>query len=103
MPEIEAIPYSSRSEHMKVAEPQYKPQHGEPVEWPTDEPLKEGEVEYQGHCHCGAVRYVLRHKPLSEWTVNDCNCSVCFKVCSFLLPSLDSMIPSFHKQLANEK
>lgn len=84
MPEIEKIPYSSAPDEKtaKAIEPQYKPQHGEPVTWPTDEPIKEGEVEYQGHCHCGTVRYVLRHKPLSEWTVNDCNCSVCFKVCS---------------------
>lgn len=85
MPEIEAIALditpNAKKEGALFRAPFYAPQHGERMKWTKDdEPLKEGDVEYQGHCHCGSVRYVMRYKPMSEWEPSDCNCSYCFKV-----------------------
>ena len=42
----------------------------------------EGEVEvYEGCCHCGAVTYTLKTKPLNQAEVTFCNCSICGRVC----------------------
>ena len=35
-------------------------------------------TQYQGGCHCGAVRFQVAIAP-SEHTVTDCNCSICRK------------------------
>jgi hypothetical protein len=48
-------------------------------------PAWEGEVEdgfkiYQGSCHCGAVTYAVKTKPLNETKVLSCNCSLCSRV-----------------------
>ena len=77
MPEIEAIPtvsWYTTKEDAKFREPFYKPEYGEPMKWTQDdEPLEEGDVEYQGHCHCGKARYVMRYKKMEEWEPSDCN------------------------------
>jgi hypothetical protein len=31
----------------------------------------------KGSCHCGAVRFTLKHKP--EW-LTECNCSICRRI-----------------------
>jgi hypothetical protein len=33
-------------------------------------------IDYDGGCHCGAVRFQVRLKP-EEHTAIDCNCSIC--------------------------
>jgi len=32
---------------------------------------------HNGNCHCGAIRYVTKTKPLSSTAVISCNCSIC--------------------------
>lgn len=80
---IESIPTFMLEDGAHTREPHYKTTRGEPVKW-EGEPLKEGEVEYQGHCHCGGVRYAMHWKPMEEWQGNSCNCSFCWKVRSYL-------------------
>ena len=42
----------------------------------------EGHLEvYEGSCHCGAVAYTVKTKPLAEAEVTFCNCSICGRVC----------------------
>ncbi|RFU31401.1 hypothetical protein B7463_g4914, partial [Scytalidium lignicola] len=33
--------------------------------------------QYAGSCHCGAVKYTLMNKPITEDKVISCNCSMC--------------------------
>ena len=40
----------------------------------------EGMKLYHGSCHCGAVTYTVKHKPLEEVEVTSCNCSWCARV-----------------------
>ena len=41
----------------------------------------EGDLEvYEGSCHCGAVVYTVKTKPLTEAEVTFCNCSICGRV-----------------------
>ena len=52
---------------------------------PPSVPDYQGEVEedqkvYPGNCHCGAVTYALKTKPLEELKVISCNCSLCSRV-----------------------
>ena len=52
-------------------------------------PAWHGEVEeglevYNGSCHCGAVTYAVKTKPLEELKVMSCNCSLCSRVCLYL-------------------
>ena len=52
---------------------------------PPSIPDWEGEVEeglkiYNGNCHCGAVSYRLKSKPLEEFEIMSCNCSLCSRV-----------------------
>ncbi len=84
--DFEEIESTAVSRYKGAAErlPQYKPTKGEPGKWKGDEKISEGEVEYQGHCHCGNIRYVVRTKPFDEWDVSVCNCSWCFKVRTFI-------------------
>ena len=35
---------------------------------------------YEGSCHCGAVIYTVKTKPLTEAEVTFCNCSICGRV-----------------------
>jgi hypothetical protein len=35
-------------------------------------------TQYQGGCHCGAVRFQVAIAP-TEYTATDCNCSICLK------------------------
>ena len=59
-------------------EPAYEtPQH------PTGLIPEEGEQIYGGNCHCGAVTYSLRSKPLTKDgpKVATCDCSICARVC----------------------
>lgn len=52
----------------------------------------EGDLEvYEGSCHCGAVTYTVKTKPLTEAEVTFCNCSICCRVC---VPFLDAEIAS---------
>lgn len=37
---------------------------------------------YNGNCHCGAVDYTVKTKPLTEQKVMSCNCSLCSRVCT---------------------
>jgi hypothetical protein len=37
---------------------------------------------YNGNCHCGAVHYTVKTKPLTEQKVMSCNCSLCSRVCT---------------------
>jgi len=54
-------------------EPAYLPPEG--VDIPED---KDSDLRgYTGNCHCGAVRYHLKSKPLSDIKVMSCNCSLC--------------------------
>ncbi len=44
----------------------------------TEEPKPSGTTE--GGCHCGYIKYaVTLSPPLPEYTVLECNCSVCIK------------------------
>lgn len=57
----------------------------EPVYLPPEFPPWEGEVEEgmvvrNGNCHCKAVKWVVKTKPLSEMSIIDCNCSLCSRV-----------------------
>lgn len=45
-----------------------------------DTELEDGLKLYSGNCHCGAVRYTLKSKPLEEIEVVSCNCSLCSRV-----------------------
>jgi hypothetical protein len=52
---------------------------------PPSVPDFKGEVEeglkvYKGSCHCAAVTYALKSKPLEETNVVSCNCSLCSRV-----------------------
>ena len=52
---------------------------------PPPIPEWEGEVEeglkiYDGNCHCGAICYRLKSKPLEELKIMSCNCSLCSRV-----------------------
>jgi hypothetical protein len=58
--------------------PKYEP----PTSYPDME-LGEGEDDlklYNGNCHCGAVKYTVKTKPLTELKVLSCNCSLCARV-----------------------
>ncbi|KAI9852194.1 MAG: hypothetical protein M1838_001430 [Thelocarpon superellum] len=57
-------------------EPQYHP----PAPIDAAAEAKEGAATYHGSCHCGAVRYTVLHRPLTESPVRSCNCSICAKV-----------------------
>ncbi|KAH8821937.1 Mss4-like protein [Xylogone sp. PMI_703] len=38
----------------------------------------DGELrQYAGSCHCGAVRYTLMNKPITDEKIISCNCSMC--------------------------
>lgn len=53
-------------------DPPYQP----PTQYPMlKAELAEGEKLYHGSCHCGAVTYTVKHKPIEE--VMSCNCSWC--------------------------
>jgi hypothetical protein len=52
---------------------------------PPSVPGYEGVVEeglkiYNGSCHCGAVSYTVKSKPLEEMEIISCNCSLCSRV-----------------------
>ncbi|KAL8874647.1 MAG: hypothetical protein Q9174_000052 [Haloplaca sp. 1 TL-2023] len=34
-------------------------------------------VSYTGNCHCDAIKFELRTRPLDEQEVSVCNCSIC--------------------------
>ncbi|OOQ86682.1 DUF636 domain protein [Penicillium brasilianum] len=39
----------------------------------------ENSASYEGSCHCGQVKYTVRiSPPISEQTVMQCNCSICY-------------------------
>lgn len=42
--------------------------------------VEEGLKVYKGNCHCGAVTYALKSKPLDELEIMSCNCSLCSRV-----------------------
>jgi hypothetical protein len=42
--------------------------------------VQEGLKVYNGNCHCGAVTYTVKSKPLEELEVLSCNCSSCSRV-----------------------
>jgi len=70
-----AIPCDWKPTEYKGSEPQ-----GGPADAKT----------YHGSCHCGAVTFALRHKPLDELEplnhdkdadrIIECNCSICHRV-----------------------
>lgn len=60
---------------------------------PPSIPDFEGEVEeglkvYKGNCHCGAITYALKSKPLEDIEVMSCNCSLCSRVCNITKSAL---------------
>ncbi len=69
-------------------QPAYEPPGAEA--YPTlKAEVGEREKLYHGSCHCGAVTYTVKHKPLEEGEVNSCNCSSCGKVSAARFASLD--------------
>jgi hypothetical protein len=54
---------------------------------PSTEPKEaEGGLKvYYGNCHCRAVTYSVKTKPLTETKVISCNCSLCSRVRFLLL------------------
>jgi hypothetical protein len=68
----------------------------EPKYIPPTIPPYVGDVEedfrvYNGNCHCGAVTYTAKLKPLKG--VTSCNCSLCSRVSSHSYPThLPSLI-----------
>jgi hypothetical protein len=42
--------------------------------------VEEGLKIYNGSCHCGAVSYTVKSKPLEEMEITSCNCSLCSRV-----------------------
>jgi hypothetical protein len=73
--------------------PQYRapsfPTHPEASILPPDQNI------YNGNCHCGAVMYAVKTKPLEEQKVMKCNCSLCSRVC------LSSPLPLSNLKLTN--
>ena len=41
--------------------------------------LEPGLKIYDGSCHCGAVTFKVKTRPLEEQTALDCNCSICVR------------------------
>lgn len=55
----------------------------EPPQFPSAIAL--GEINanmtvYNGNCHCGAITYAVKTRPLEEQEVVKCNCSLCSRV-----------------------
>jgi hypothetical protein len=63
-------------------EPPYEP----PVSLSEPKDAEDGLKTYFGNCHCGAVTYSVKTKPLDEVEVTSCNCSLCSTVSLLLLP-----------------
>jgi len=61
------------------------PEHGGEIE--------EGMRVYNGNCHCGSVTYTVKSKPLGELKVMSCNCSLCSRVRTNLLPHSSTLSP----------
>lgn len=64
---------------------------------PPSIPEWEGEVEeglkiYNGNCHCGAVSYRLKSKPLEEFEIMSCNCSLCSRNGDLFIYPLSSTV-----------
>ena len=60
---------------------------GEKYQPPESTAFEKDEVEggfemYSGNCHCGAVKYTLKTKPLMDQKPMSCNCSLCSRVCA---------------------
>ena len=56
-------------------DPPYQP----PTEYPAlNAEVGEDEKLHNGSCHCGAVNYTVKLKPIEE--VMSCNCSWCARV-----------------------
>ena len=66
---LEVVPYPGAG-----LEPQYKVPDAV-AKYPID--AGDGQKIYGGNCHCGAVTYTARIKPLEEQEVRECNCSIC--------------------------
>ncbi len=71
--EIEKFPGSD-------LQPQYQP----PETSQEPEDAEDGLKLYHGNCHCGAVTYTVKTKPLDDIEVMSCNCSLCSRVRSCL-------------------
>jgi hypothetical protein len=56
--------------------PKYQPP--ELATWKGE--VEEGLTTYGGSCHCAAVTYAVKTKPLNELKVMYCNCSLCSRV-----------------------
>lgn len=51
-------------------------------------PLVASQMVYQGSCPCGAVKVAMQATPLPLVSVNECNCSQCWRhACVFAYPS----------------
>jgi hypothetical protein len=75
---FEANKHDNPPVNFAAVEPQYKappfPSH------PDADNLQPDQKIYNGNCHCGAVAYAVKTKPLEEQKVMSCNCSLCSRV-----------------------
>ncbi|PMD54089.1 uncharacterized protein K444DRAFT_598507 [Hyaloscypha bicolor E] len=72
---FEANKHDNPPVNFAAVEPQYKappfPSH------PDADNLQPDQKICNGNCHCGAVAYAVKTKPLEEQKVMSCNCSLC--------------------------
>lgn len=57
---------------------------------------------YTGGCHCGAVTLAFRSSPLSKVQVKEDNCSICRRVSTYLLETINrrQLLTSFRMQMS---
>ncbi|KAL9121984.1 MAG: hypothetical protein Q9187_001460 [Circinaria calcarea] len=65
--------YACRNDDINTP-PAYIQKKAEGVEFDS---VDEGMKVYDGSCHCGAVTWKLKSKPLEDLVVVECNCSFC--------------------------
>ena len=86
---FEANKHDNPPVNFAAAEPQYKvppfPAHSDADSLQPDQKI------YNGNCHCGAVTYAVKTKPLEEQKVMSCNCSLCTRVRPTLPPYSPSL------------
>ncbi len=74
-------------------DPPYEP----PASSRESKQAEDGIKVYNGNCHCGAVTYTVKTKPLTEVEVVSCNCSLCSRVRLLLLFLLSPITDLFSR------